>query len=64
MPSENVDKYKYDGLFREGKTYSNRRRSGFLLLLERVNDGVNGIIEQASGFSTRGYKIRQSVAMA
>ena len=63
MPSEHGDKCD-DLLFQEHKTYRNRGRSIFLLLLEGINDGIVGIIEQAGGFFTNKHDIIRSVAMA
>ena len=36
----------------ESETHSSRHGSRFLLIFERVDDGVKGLIEQTGGFFT------------
>ena len=55
MRSKNTN--KCDELFPESETYSDRHRSGFLLQLERFDDGIEGFIEQTGGFFTAGCEI-------
>ena len=38
-------------------TYGGRCRSGFLLQLERLDDSVEGFVEQTGGFLTAGCEI-------
>ena len=48
---------KCDEIFLESETYSGRCRGGFLLQLERFDDGTKRLIKQTSGFFTIRCKI-------
>ena len=55
MRSKNTN--KCDELFPESETYSDRGRGGFLLQLERFDDGTKRFIKQTGGFFTISCKI-------
>ena len=54
MRSKNTDRYDYSQKVK--RTYCCRRRSGSLLLVECVDDGVKGFVKQTGSFFARRYK--------
>ena len=61
IPSESANERGV--LFQESQTHSGRRRSGRMLLLERLYDGVERLFKQAGSLFARRHQMRRSVLM-